>query len=75
MVVCEEMNDFDVYIGSVRWASRIARASEVPAMPSSKEALDGVYKSSDSERLRARWSMGVAASVDIGHVGVGTTTR
>ena len=75
MVVCGRISDLDVYNSGARQASVVARVNEVPAVPSSKEAVDGVYDSSDSERLEARRYMGVAASVDIGHVGIRTATR
>ena len=75
MVVCGGMNDFDIYIGGVRQASLVGWVHEVPAVALSKEAMNGVYYIPDSERLGARRSTGVAALVDIGHVGVGATTR
>ena len=65
MVVCEGMSDFDVNIGSAHQVSLVGRVHIVPAVPSSKEAADGVYNGSNSDELRARQSMGVAASVDI----------
>ena len=75
MVVCERIGRFVTYIADKHWASLVAQVDEFPAVPSLKEAVDRVYNSLDSERLEARRSMGVAASVHLGHVGVvGTTT-